>query len=214
MGFFDDVGHAFESAGKTIAGAATHAGDTIKNTAESAGGAMAGAATTASTVISDTARSGADTVAQGVVDGTEAALEAMDAERKKQRERMQQAQQEWSRLDDEANEALKAAQVQSQAQIAAELNPIKAQADTLLVRLTEYISQIDAIHTQLQTRVGQEYNQVVLNLNTGLEGLTRMAMILQVILSKRLAKQNWNKPAIWIPATSCSRSPMEAKGVS
>ncbi|EXJ58417.1 hypothetical protein A1O7_05842 [Cladophialophora yegresii CBS 114405] len=168
MGFIDDLGHAFESAGQTI-----------KNTAESAGGAIAGAATKAGTTISDTATAGANTVATGVVNATEAALEAMDPERKKQRERMQQAQQEWSRLDNEANEALKAAQVQSQAQIPAELNPIKAQADTLHVRLTQYLGQADTIHTQLQTKVEQDYTQAVLNLNSGLAGLTRLAMILR-----------------------------------
>ncbi|OCT51399.1 hypothetical protein CLCR_08423 [Cladophialophora carrionii] len=134
MGSFDDVGHAFESA-------ATQVADTIQNTAESARGAIAGAATTASTAISGTARTGADTVVQGVVNGTDAALEAMDPERKKRRKRMQQAQQEWSRLDDEANEALKAA--------------------------------------QLQAKVGQEYDRVGLNPNTGLEGLTRLAMVLR-----------------------------------
>jgi hypothetical protein len=157
MGFIDDIGHAFESAG----------------------GAIAGAATTAGGAISDTAKAGANTVANGVVEGTEAALEAMNPERKKQRERMEQAQREWSRLDDEANKALQAAQVHSQVQIAAQLDPIKAQADTLSVRLTQYMSQIDAIHTRLQTNVEQEYTQVILNLNSGLEGLTRLAMILR-----------------------------------
>jgi hypothetical protein len=157
MGFIGDIGHAFESAG----------------------GAIAGAATTAGGAISDTAKKGANAVANGVVEGTEAALEAMNPERKKQRERMEQAQREWSRLDDEANKALQAAQVHSQVQIAAQLDPIKAQADTLSVRLTQYTSQIDAIHNQLQTNVQQEYTQVISNLNSGLAGLTRLAMILR-----------------------------------
>ncbi|KIW66924.1 hypothetical protein PV04_06206 [Phialophora macrospora] len=96
--------------------------------------------------------------------------------------------------------ALQAAQMQSQVQIAAQLDPIKTQADSLGVRLTQYMGQVDPIHAQLQTNVEQEYTQVILNLNSGLEGLTRLAMILRGHSVEKIREAKLDKGGIIDPS--------------
>lgn len=179
MGLFDTIRGGFESIGDTIGHGASEVGGAIAGAATTAAGAVVHAGEVTGGAISDTAKTGANTIANGVVNGTEAALEAMDPERKKQRERMEQAQKEWKQLDDEANQALLAAQTQAQTQIAAQLDPIKIQASNFSSRLDQFKAEADTLRASLQTQVAPNYNQVLISLSTGCQSLTRLAMILR-----------------------------------